>query len=288
MTEKCIRLINSIPDINEIELIVVDDYSTEDIGNIKKCISERANSTTLIIKTTEEKGAGNSRNIGVDNSKGKWLLFADSDDYFLGNMWETVKQYIESDYGTVYFPPISRDDITNKELQRHKSYEAMIDAYKEKKDIDHLLRIKYWWDSVCSKLIRRSIFVNNDIIFDNTICSNDVMGSIKSAYYSEKIGVADEPIYCITNRHLSSFTDFEYKETRFKVRINKYIFLRERLDDEDLKRVDLERQLVDFIINHFKKTHNLKETMILWNHFRNYKIKISKKTVIKDITKILA
>ncbi len=283
MAKKCVRLINSIPDVKEIEVFVIDDYSTEDTECIRRCLKKRNNKSTFIEKTNEEKGAGAARNIGLQNAKGTWLLFADADDYFLDDMWENVKIYLESDYDIVYFPPTSRDDVTNEKLQRHKTYEAMVFSYREKHDVDNLLRIKYWWDSVCSKLIRRSLFADNDILFDNTICSNDVMGSIQTAYYAKKIGASDKTIYCITNRHLSSNNDFRHKETKFKVAISKYNFLRTRLDSDELRRLDLERTLEHIIIIHLKTTHKWRETMSLVRIFRDNKIRISKKTVLKDL-----
>lgn len=71
------RLLNSIPSRDDIEIIVIDDKSTDeyDLDSIKsKCI--------FLNNETPIKSAGTCRNIGLKIAKGKWLLFADSDDVF--------------------------------------------------------------------------------------------------------------------------------------------------------------------------------------------------------------
>lgn len=40
-----------------------------------------------IYHNSKKKGAGTCRNIGLERARGKWLLFADSDDLFLDNFF---------------------------------------------------------------------------------------------------------------------------------------------------------------------------------------------------------
>jgi glycosyltransferase involved in cell wall biosynthesis len=63
----------------DVEIIVVDDYSTEDIGVICR------NYTCRYIVNTIKKGANYARNLGVKNAKGQFVTFLDSDDFFITN-----------------------------------------------------------------------------------------------------------------------------------------------------------------------------------------------------------
>jgi len=77
------RLLKSIPiNRNDIEVLVIDDCSPD-----KKLLTElktRLSYKQIIwLSTRVNAGAGAARNIGLDNSHGQWLLFADSDDEFL-------------------------------------------------------------------------------------------------------------------------------------------------------------------------------------------------------------
>ena len=72
------RLLNSIPERNDLEVIVVDDNSDEE----KRAYSSRSDVKILYIDKLQTRGAGKARNEGLAVAQGKWLLFADADDFY--------------------------------------------------------------------------------------------------------------------------------------------------------------------------------------------------------------
>src|SRR5690554_1611631 len=79
-----LRLLSSIPTNNEkIEVIVVDDNSLDQNEIQRVCYSFRDKFTIKTIFNNINRGAGYCRNQGISNSVGKYLIFADSDDFFL-------------------------------------------------------------------------------------------------------------------------------------------------------------------------------------------------------------
>ena len=82
--KRLIRLLNTLEDSEDIEIIVIDDKSTETLYDLEQQILKRDN-TIILNNSSENKGAGVSRNIGLEAATGDWLLFADADDYFLEN-----------------------------------------------------------------------------------------------------------------------------------------------------------------------------------------------------------
>ena len=70
--------------MSEVEIILVDDFSTD---NTLEIIEElrKEDSRIKIIKNAENKGALFSKSIGALNAKGKYLFFLDSDDLFIIN-----------------------------------------------------------------------------------------------------------------------------------------------------------------------------------------------------------
>jgi glycosyltransferase involved in cell wall biosynthesis len=62
-----------------VETIVVDDYSTEDISAVCR------NYTCRYILNNIKKGANHARNLGVKEAKGRIIAFLDSDDFFITN-----------------------------------------------------------------------------------------------------------------------------------------------------------------------------------------------------------
>ena len=79
------RCLDSIPQRQDVEILVVDNKSTEDNRRAAIAICGQF-PRVKYIQDEIGNGAGHARNIGLDNAKGKWLLFADSDDFFVENL----------------------------------------------------------------------------------------------------------------------------------------------------------------------------------------------------------
>lgn len=83
--EKCLKSVLN-QTFTQYELIVIDDVSTDNsIEIINNTLNQYPNLNTKLIKLKEKAWNGGSRNIGIKQAKGKYLLFLDSDDWFLNN-----------------------------------------------------------------------------------------------------------------------------------------------------------------------------------------------------------
>ena len=75
------------------ELILVNDCSTD--GSAEKCLFwSGKDSRVKYISLTENCGAGNARNIGIDMSKGRYITFLDVDDDIDPGLYKTVTDRI--------------------------------------------------------------------------------------------------------------------------------------------------------------------------------------------------
>ena len=73
-----------------IEVIIVDDNSAED-QHLK--MLKNYTFDYKIVKNIENKGPGVSRQIGIENSCGKWFTFLDHDDEFINaEVFERIKK----------------------------------------------------------------------------------------------------------------------------------------------------------------------------------------------------
>lgn len=70
---------------SNIEVIVVDDGSTDDTNKILKEIKDNR---FIYIKLKKNGGACKARNVGIKKAKGEYIAFQDSDDIFLNNKLE--------------------------------------------------------------------------------------------------------------------------------------------------------------------------------------------------------
>ena len=66
----------------DIELLLVDDCSTDDTLKIAAVLTDE-DSRVRLLSTDTNSGAGVARNVGIDQSRGRFIAFIDSDDEWL-------------------------------------------------------------------------------------------------------------------------------------------------------------------------------------------------------------
>lgn len=188
------RCLASIPYREDIQVIVIDDNSDpmkvdfeyfpgSDIENVQ------------VIFSKEEKGAGAARNKGLQKAEGKWLFFADADDFFNPCFLETVDRYIDSDADIIYFSVNSVYSDTMNPGFRGIEIDRMVNKVVQNQNFD-LLRFRYFVPF--SKMVRRELVEKNCLKFDETWANNDAMFSVKCGYYAENVLVDTTKIYCVT------------------------------------------------------------------------------------------
>lgn len=74
--------------LKDIQIIVVDDGSTDQTAQIVQQYTKKAENIQLI-QQTENKGTGSARNLGIKYSKGEYVAFLDVDDWMdMDGYWE--------------------------------------------------------------------------------------------------------------------------------------------------------------------------------------------------------
>ena len=235
--KKLTDLIKTIPDRSDIQLIIVDDNTFEHFDEFESAVSEVINeysrTTVELYCNPGNRSGGACRNVGLDHAKGKWLIFADSDDVFTDNAFEITDRYADSESDIIFFTPRSHFEDTNETGTRHVLCARYIREYEAgHRKYEYALRYKWYYP--WSKMFRREFQISENIRFDETIVSNDVMFSVRSGYAAGQFEVCDDAIYD-SAQHRSgggSLTEKVSKEhflIRFDVHVDKSVFLQERL-----------------------------------------------------------
>jgi glycosyltransferase involved in cell wall biosynthesis len=222
---KLVRLLNSIPTKNtNLEVIIIDDHSDKEFRteNIQQDFEE----CIFVKNSTVSKGAGSARNKGLKLASGKWLLFADADDFFINTPFEFILSFLDfnENVDIIYYPPTSIIEGTENKSERHLVYEKLVNNHFSTKGDE----IKYKYHSPCSKLIKRKLIEKHSIQFDEVVAGNDLMFSLKSGHFANVIQVRKEIIYCITKSEGSLTTTFSKENflSRFFVTMRQNDFLR--------------------------------------------------------------
>jgi len=120
-----------LPEVGEI--ILIEDRSPDNSLEVCIGLKNKYDKVKLLQHSgAENKGAGASRNLGIQNAKCEFIAFLDADDYYLSNRFEGLKELFESDntidgiYGAAgyFFENENREDKDNlttlKDIVNHK------------------------------------------------------------------------------------------------------------------------------------------------------------------------
>lgn len=86
---------------SDFELIVVDNGSTDNTRQLIETYSHQDNRIRYFWQENSGSPAG-SRNTGIQNAKGEWIAFLDSDDWWFQNKLEEVHKTIQTDKTNSY------------------------------------------------------------------------------------------------------------------------------------------------------------------------------------------
>ena len=173
--EQCLNSVFS-QTFDEYEIIIVNDGSTDDsqkiIDSYKQKFPDKIKSLYQ-----ENKGQASARNNGLFHSSGEFVFFVDSDDYLEPCAFEKTYMVAKnSDSDIVCFGFFEVRDTVKKEMKY---------SFFEEKDIS----VRYILNetSPCNKLIRRKIFVENNLSFSESKIYEDLELIPQLALYTQKI-----------------------------------------------------------------------------------------------------
>ena len=190
------RCIDSIPAREDIQIIVVDDNSDPSQIDFSSYPGHERSNVEIIL-TKEGLGAGYARNRGLEKAKGKWVLFADSDDFYNYGAFDELDIYSNSNADIVFFDVTSVDTITYEKSNRDKLYGTYIKKFLNGEDPNaELIRFKKWepW----FKMFKRSFVINSGIKFDQIPRCNDMSFCLEASLLAKSFEAIDKKLYCVT------------------------------------------------------------------------------------------
>ncbi|MBR6033721.1 MAG: glycosyltransferase [Clostridia bacterium] len=190
-------------DYREIEVIMVDDLSTD---NSREIMDEYANkySNFISVKLQENhKIAGTARNKGMEIAHGKYLMFADADDFLPENAVQTMYNAIESknadfitanyinadEDGTLWTKPIF-------DLQKYTDFKLRITDYTKSFFVLN--------GSACNKIFRKEFIQSHNIKFLEGVPGEDAYFTTYSFMESENVYYIQDIVYCYRQRNQSN------------------------------------------------------------------------------------
>lgn len=197
----------------DIEIILVDDGSTDDSGKI--CDYFKKNSRSIRVIHKKNGGLSEARNEGLKLAQGEYVGFVDSDDIIRKDMYEVLYNLCIENCAEIsscsfkrfeYNYEISNDKIENKNIK--------IKTYIKNNIIEAYYRGELNSVSSCNKLYRRRLFDN--ILFPKNRIYEDASTTYKLLLNANKLVETDEDLYFYRLRE-GSITNCSFNDKRFDI-----------------------------------------------------------------------
>lgn len=179
-----------------IEIILVNDGSNEECKKIADFFVKKNKNTILI--NQENSGVAKARQIGIDNTKGDFIIHADADDLLPNHAIEKlVLKQLET----------GSDIVIGSYLIRNKKKDTLILPPKDTRYqsiIEQLLSGQIH-GSLCNKLIRKELY--KDVKFESNINYMEDLLILAKIIHNQKCKIAstNEVVY-IYRQHINSTT----------------------------------------------------------------------------------
>jgi glycosyltransferase involved in cell wall biosynthesis len=195
------RCVDSIPERDDLQVIVVDDNSDEDK---KPSLKERKNLQVILLDASQSKGAGRARNVGLEHAEGKWLLFADADDYYTDYLPTLLDEYADDETTDIVYLNACKFDENGVETSFRT--DKLINNYTngvERAEME--LRYNLW--TPWSRMVKGSVVRSKKLLFDELPATNDKMFCLYCSYYSRSVKAEKQIIYKYYRPTKGSITD---------------------------------------------------------------------------------
>lgn len=211
----------------EIEIIVVNDGSTDETGKIISFYASMDD--RIVVINQSNSGLSVARNQGLLTAQGEYVLFVDSDDYLENNCVETLyrKTSQKTDivlYGANIFTDLPDNDIYLQE-KKNKIWERTTRLNENISGIDlfcAMLDERKFVSSVVIQLYKNSFLRKNKIRFADGYIHEDFAFSFQALVYAKNVICIADKLYNRRIRCDSTVTTYiSYKN--FKGRFKAYL-----------------------------------------------------------------
>ncbi|WP_321993468.1 glycosyltransferase family 2 protein [Clostridium butyricum] len=278
--DRIIRTLESLKaqTFKDFEVLFVDDGSPDDSSDFADNYLKDSDVAYKIIKK-KNGGVSSARNLGIEEAKGEYIMFLDSDDYIDKNMLKGFyDKILEGNFDVLYcayvFEESNEKEITNnmKDLN-----------YGEVSGKEAALGLIYGttYTHIMANLFKRSLLINNNIRFDEKRKFAEDISFMVKAYASS------ERVYCI-NKIYAHYVkwgesamnniNLNYKDVYYS-NVETLQYIKEKFKDKALEKAMVTSRIPAAIVNIFIGFATKKEL-----HDDMYKF-INDENVRKDLRK---
>lgn len=221
--KNCIdSLLNQSFNFDDIQVILVDDGSTDSSADIALEYQERY--SNVIVLSQSHKGQSSARNLGLKYATGKYVNFLDSDDELSNNALESVNDFFKKNDVNIIAIPIEflgNDDeyLLSPKFSKTKIIDVFEDYTYPQADISSCFIKRNVFDSFS---FDEELFIGEGALLINKILINEKrIAFINDCKYYYRIRVDESSVSDISRSHKNFFIN---KVNRFYKQLFDYSY----------------------------------------------------------------
>ena len=189
-------VLNQSVGLENLELIIVDDASTDNTVDVLKEYEERYPDNIAVILCEENGRQGRARNIGLSYASGEWICFVDSDDMIHRQMLEVLHTFIEATAADlVTFKYTSDDGFLKTDIDKTRIDCRFYDLSDSELRRSIVLRNDVVNNSCTQKLYSRSLIDRTGARFAEGVSYEEPLFTYPIRCMADRVAVLDLPLY---------------------------------------------------------------------------------------------
>lgn len=179
-------------DIEDMEVIAVDDKSTDDSLQILQAYSQQ-NKKLKVVASSENRRQGGAKNLGLRHAAGEWVGFVDSDDWVSKDMFAKLLNKAEQTGADVVGCDYLLTDTTGKAQGKSVTVntpdQTGILGEQQRK------ALLFNPGSMVVKIYKRALFTEHEIWFPEKMFYEDNAIAVLPLLYAARFERVEEPLY---------------------------------------------------------------------------------------------
>ena len=183
--------------LEDIEIICIDDGSTDNSPDILKEYSKKDKRIKIIIK--ENGGQATARNLGIKEAQGEYIAFVDSDDFIEPTMFEKLYTKAKDNNLDIAMCKIATYDNQTEEIKDNVWY-YMLGVFRDfEKDIFNHKDTKEFTCHIAvtpyNKIYKTTLLKENNILFPEGLIFEDEKFFYDTYLRAKRVSIVDEFLY---------------------------------------------------------------------------------------------
>lgn len=205
--ERCIDSILN-QSYENFEIILINDGSTDNSGII--CDQYASLDSRIVVFHSENKGLSEARNKGIELSQGKYIIFLDSDDYWISDKLGDIAEICSKDdldvvvYNYEIYDESIGKVVTEKAIDFKNETSKVMNGENYLNNVLNQNPLYGWY--AWFYVIRKDMLIKSKLIFKTNIKYEDMDLMYKVILAAKKISVIDESILRYIVERVGSIT----------------------------------------------------------------------------------